>query len=36
MYGKPLGNREILTSGIAPPAAAGELMAELNRYSSRK
>jgi SH3 domain-containing YSC84-like protein 1 len=36
MYGKPLTNREILTSGIAVPAAASELLAELNHYSSRK
>jgi lipid-binding SYLF domain-containing protein len=36
MYGKPLTNREILTSGIAPPASAAALLDELNRYSSRK
>ncbi|HEY1755343.1 MAG TPA: lipid-binding SYLF domain-containing protein [Bryobacteraceae bacterium] len=36
MYGKPLKNRDIVTGGIAPPAAAAELMAELNKYSSRK
>jgi lipid-binding SYLF domain-containing protein len=36
MYGKPLTNREILTSGIAAPAPAAAFLAELNRYSSRK
>jgi len=36
MYGKSITNREILTSGIAPPAAAVTLLDELNRYSSRK
>jgi lipid-binding SYLF domain-containing protein len=36
MYGKSLTNREILMTGIAPPASAAALLAELNRYSSRK
>jgi len=36
MYGRSITNREILTSGIAAPASAGEFLAELNRYSSRK
>jgi lipid-binding SYLF domain-containing protein len=36
MYGRSITNREILTSGIAPPAAAKALFDELNRYSSRK
>jgi lipid-binding SYLF domain-containing protein len=36
MYGRNLSNREILTTSVAAPAAAGELMSELNRYSSRK
>jgi lipid-binding SYLF domain-containing protein len=36
MYGKPLKNRDIVTNGVAPPAAAAELMAELNKFSSRK
>jgi lipid-binding SYLF domain-containing protein len=36
MYGRPITNREILTSGIAAPASATALLAELNRYSSRK
>lgn len=35
LYGKQISNREIVTSGIAAPAAATELLAELNRYSSR-
>lgn len=36
MYGRSITNREILTSGIAPPASATAFLAELNRYSSRK
>jgi lipid-binding SYLF domain-containing protein len=37
LYGRKISNREILTGpDIPPPAAAGELMAQLNRYSSRK
>ena len=36
LYGRKITNREILTSTIAPPAAAQPLLAELNRYSSRK
>ena len=35
LYGKKLTNREIINSS-APPAAAAGLLAELNRYSSRK
>jgi lipid-binding SYLF domain-containing protein len=37
MYGKKMKNREIVTGGgVAAPAAAGALLGELNRYSSRK
>jgi lipid-binding SYLF domain-containing protein len=36
LYGKKISNRDIITKGIAPPKAAASLMAELNRYSSRK
>jgi lipid-binding SYLF domain-containing protein len=36
LYGRRTTNREILTSTIAPPASAQALLAELNRYSSRK
>lgn len=36
MYGKPLENREILTGTIAPTKSAAPLLAELDRYSSRK
>ena len=36
MYGRPITNREVVTGGVAPPAAAAALMAELNKYSSRK
>jgi lipid-binding SYLF domain-containing protein len=37
MYGHKISNREILTGPeIPPPAAAAALMAELNKYSSRK
>jgi lipid-binding SYLF domain-containing protein len=33
LYGKPLTNKEILTTGVNPPAAAKELIATLNKYS---
>ncbi len=36
MYGKPLKNREIVGGSVAPPKAAGTLLGELDRYSSRK
>jgi len=36
LYGRKITNREIVTSTIAPPAPARPLLAELNRYSSRK
>ena len=36
LYGRKITNREILTSTIAPPAAAQPMLEELNRYSSRK
>jgi len=36
LYGRDIKNREILTTNVAPPAAAGELMKDLNKYSSRK
>jgi lipid-binding SYLF domain-containing protein len=36
LYGRKLPNKEIIMTGIAPPEAAAPLMAELNRYSSRK
>jgi lipid-binding SYLF domain-containing protein len=37
LYGKDIGNREILTGGsIQPPAAAERLEHELNRESARK
>ena len=36
MYGRKISNREILTGGTKAPAAAGALLTELNRYSSRK
>lgn len=36
LYGKTLENREILKSGMKPPAAASELVSALNKYSSRK
>jgi SH3 domain-containing YSC84-like protein 1 len=35
LYGKKLTNREIISTGT-PPKAAAALLAELNRYSSRK
>jgi lipid-binding SYLF domain-containing protein len=37
LYGKKITNREIISkSTVAAPKAAGALMTELNRYSSRK
>ena len=36
LYGRKIANRDIVTSGIAAPKAAEPLLAELNRYSSRK
>jgi lipid-binding SYLF domain-containing protein len=36
LYGKKLTNREIITGKVAAPKAAATLLAELNRYSSRK
>jgi lipid-binding SYLF domain-containing protein len=36
MYGKALKNREILEGSVAAPKAAGALLGELDRYSSRK
>jgi lipid-binding SYLF domain-containing protein len=36
LYGKKLSNRDIITKGVQPPAAAAALLRELNHYSSRK
>jgi len=36
MYGHPWDNKQILTSGAKPPAAAQRLLNVLNKYSSRK
>jgi len=36
LYGKRLENREIVTTGIAPPPPAAKLLALLNRYHSRE
>jgi len=36
LYGHPIKNREVITGKTDPPAAAAGLMAELNKYSSRK
>jgi lipid-binding SYLF domain-containing protein len=36
LYGKPLENRAIVTSGVRPPKAASKLLALLNRYSSKE
>jgi lipid-binding SYLF domain-containing protein len=36
LYGRKIMNKEIVTTAIAPPAAAKSLLDELNRYSSRK
>jgi lipid-binding SYLF domain-containing protein len=36
MYGQPRDNKQVLTSGAKPPAAAAKLLAELNKYSARQ
>ena len=36
LYGKEIKNREIVTGNTEPPAAASDLLTELNKYSSRK
>lgn len=36
LYGKPLENRAIVTSGVRPPKAASKLLALLNRYSPKE
>jgi lipid-binding SYLF domain-containing protein len=36
LYGRTLQNKEIVDTGIAPPAAAKDFLAVLNKFSSRK
>jgi lipid-binding SYLF domain-containing protein len=36
LYGRNISNKEVLTTNVPAPAAAGELLAELNKYSGRK
>jgi lipid-binding SYLF domain-containing protein len=36
LYGKKLENRDIVTSGVRPPKAAGRLLELLNRYSLKE
>jgi lipid-binding SYLF domain-containing protein len=36
LYGRKLENREIVTKGIAPPAASAKLLQLLNKYSPRE
>jgi len=36
MYGQRWANKQILTSGLKPPAAAATLIASLNKYSPRE
>jgi len=36
LYGKKLENRDIVTTGIAPPAPAAKLLSLLNRYHMRE
>jgi lipid-binding SYLF domain-containing protein len=36
LYGKPWENRQILNSGLKPPAGAAKLIASLNKYSPRE
>ncbi len=36
LYGKPLDNREIVTTAVTPPMAAAKLIAELDKYPVRE
>jgi lipid-binding SYLF domain-containing protein len=36
MYGKPWTSKQILNSGVQPPAAASRLLSTLSKYSMRK
>jgi lipid-binding SYLF domain-containing protein len=36
LYGKTMTNKEIIDSGVQPPAAAGNFIALLNKYSARQ
>jgi SH3 domain-containing YSC84-like protein 1 len=36
LYGRKIGNREVLTGGTEPPVAAQSLRAALDKYSMRK
>ena len=36
MYGRPIKNREVLTTPVPPPAFVAALLDSLNKYSSRK
>jgi lipid-binding SYLF domain-containing protein len=36
LYSRKMGNREILMGNVPPPAAAKQLIAELERYAGRK
>jgi len=36
LYGRKMNTREVVTSAMAPPAAAHPLIADLDRYSSRR
>ncbi len=36
LYGRKITNREVITTDVATPKAAEALLAEVNRYSSRK
>jgi len=36
LYGKPLENRDIVTTGVQVPEAAAKLIALLNRYSAKE
>jgi lipid-binding SYLF domain-containing protein len=36
LYGRKLENKQIVTTGVKPPAAAAKLMALLNKHSARE
>jgi lipid-binding SYLF domain-containing protein len=36
LYGRKIGNRDVLNGGVEPPPAAHSLRAELDKYSMRR
>jgi lipid-binding SYLF domain-containing protein len=36
MYGKKMSNHDVVMGDVAAPAGSAKLLAELNKYSSRR